>query len=180
MTKSARAVKNFTHLIYFTVKDKQQQQHNNNNNHFTALCSGLLGWASTARSIHPLMYGHLWGDTCHLQHFMVQGEDKRGRHTNNPAGHHPIWTISVLTSIIPTIFTLDALPAATLPIYPGLGQAPSMVGLHTWWLSFTVNSPQSHLGRAALPPFTAENGLTCCVHYYLCDAHCRRVQSLSC
>jgi len=27
----------------------------------------------------------------------------------------------------PAIFTLDALPVATLPIYPGLGQAPSML-----------------------------------------------------
>ena len=29
------------------------------------------------------------------------------------------------------IFTLDALPAATLPIYPGLGQAQEYAGLHT-------------------------------------------------
>jgi len=27
----------------------------------------------------------------------------------------------------PTIFTLDALPGTTLPIYPGLGQAPNML-----------------------------------------------------
>jgi len=27
----------------------------------------------------------------------------------------------------PPIFTLDALPAATLPLYPGLGQAPNML-----------------------------------------------------
>ena len=46
---------------------------------------------------------------------------------NNPAVCQPIQTVSVLTSIIPTIFTLDALPAATLPIYPGLGQAQSML-----------------------------------------------------
>ena len=26
---------------------------NNNNNHFTALCPGLHGWASTRRNIHP-------------------------------------------------------------------------------------------------------------------------------
>jgi len=30
-------------------------------------------------------------------------------------------------------FTPDALPAATLSIYPGLGQAPIYAGLHTWW-----------------------------------------------
>ena len=73
-------------------------------------------------------FTYSYGDTRHLLGFMVQGEDKRGRHTNNPAGHHPMWTTSATTSIIPTIFTLDALPVATLPIYPGLGQAPSMLG----------------------------------------------------
>jgi len=34
------------------------------------------------------------------------------------------------------IFMLNALSAATLPICPGLGQAPSTAGLHTWWLGF--------------------------------------------
>jgi len=32
------------------------------------------------------------------------------------------------TSIIPVIFMLDVLPVATLPIYPGLGQALCMLG----------------------------------------------------
>jgi len=34
------------------------------------------------------------------------------------------------------IFMPDALPAATVPIYPGLGQAQEHAGLHTptaWW-----------------------------------------------
>jgi len=31
-------------------------------------------------------------------------------------------------------FTPDALPAATLPIYHGLGQAPNMLDMHTWRL----------------------------------------------
>jgi len=53
-------------------------------------------------------------------------EDNRGWCTYNPAGCHPIWTIGMLT-IIPTIFTPHALPAATLPIYPGLGQATNML-----------------------------------------------------
>jgi len=35
--------------------------------------------------------------------------------------------IGAYTSIISTIFMLDALPAAAHPIYPGLGQAPSML-----------------------------------------------------
>jgi len=34
------------------------------------------------------------------------------------------------------IFTPDALPAATLPIYPGLGQAQEYAGLHTPWLGY--------------------------------------------
>jgi len=38
---------------------------------------------------------------------------------------------------------------------------------------------QSHLGRTALQPFTPENGLARFVCYYLCNAHCRRFQSLS-
>jgi len=40
---------------------------------------------------------------------------------------HPIQTNGATTSTIPTIFTLDALPDTTLPIYPGLGQAPDML-----------------------------------------------------
>jgi len=43
----------------------------------------------------------------------------------------------------------------------------------------TTSPPQSHLGRAASPPLTAENGLARCVCYYLCSGHRRRVQSLS-
>jgi len=35
--------------------------------------------------------------------------------------------IGAPTSTIPTIFTLDALPGTTLPIYSGLGQAPNML-----------------------------------------------------
>ena len=34
----------------------------------------------------------------------------------------------------PLIFTLNALSATTLPIYPGLGQEPNNAGLHTQWL----------------------------------------------
>jgi len=43
------------------------------------------------------------------------------------------------TSAIPIIFMLDALPGTTLPIYPGLGQAPNMLPSITsgllFWLS---------------------------------------------
>ena len=56
---------------------------------FNGLCPGLPGWASTRRNIHPLMWGRPRGDTRHLG-FMVQGEDNRGRRTNNPAERYPI------------------------------------------------------------------------------------------
>jgi len=32
----------------------------------------------------------------------------------------------------------DAFPATTLPIYPGLGQAPKYAGLHTQWLGYVL------------------------------------------
>jgi len=62
-------------------------------------------------------------------------EDNMGKHTDNLAARHSIRTNQRPTSIIPPIFTPDALPAATLPIYPGLGQAPNMLAchLHTQW-----------------------------------------------
>jgi len=40
---------------------------------------------------------------------------------------HPSRLVGAPTSTIPTIFTPDALPDTTLPIYPGLGQAPNML-----------------------------------------------------
>jgi len=40
---------------------------------------------------------------------------------------HPSRLIGAPTSAIPTIFTQNALPYTTLPIYPGLGQAPNML-----------------------------------------------------
>ena len=40
---------------------------------------------------------------------------------------HPSRLIGTPTSAIPTIFTKDALPYTTLPIYPGLGQAPNIL-----------------------------------------------------
>jgi len=46
---------------------------------------------------------------------------------------HLEWTIGAPT-IIPPFFTPNALSAATLPIYPGSGQAPNNDGLHTQWL----------------------------------------------
>jgi len=54
-------------------------------------------------------------------------EDIRGRHTDNPAGATPSGLISDPPPSSTTIFMPDALPAATLPIYPGLGQVPNML-----------------------------------------------------
>jgi len=39
-----------------------------------------------------------------------------------------MWTIDAPIFIIPTIFMSDALSATTLLVYPGLGQASSMLG----------------------------------------------------
>jgi len=44
---------------------------------------------------------------------------------------HPIQTNWCPISAIPTIFTPDALPGTTLPIYPALGQAPNMLACIT-------------------------------------------------
>jgi len=52
-------------------------------------------------------------------------EDNRGRHTDNLAGATPTGLISDPPS--PPSITPDSLPAATLPIYPVLGQAPNML-----------------------------------------------------
>jgi len=51
---------------------------------------------------------------------MVQGEDNIGIRTDNLAGRHPIRTIGALTSIIPTSFMPDALPAASQFILVGI------------------------------------------------------------
>jgi len=96
------------------------------------------------------MWGHPQGDTQqsyfahHLLGFLVQGEDNKGRCTNNLAGRHPIQTNGAPTSIIPTIFMPDALPTATLPIYPGMGQPPSVLA-YTKCLDF-VHTLEKKLG----------------------------------
>jgi len=54
-------------------------------------------------------------------------EDNRSRHTDHPAGRHSIQTNQHGPPPSPPCFTTDGLPATTLPIYPGLGQAPNML-----------------------------------------------------
>jgi len=55
--------------------------------------------------------------------FYSGGKDNRGGCTNNPSGRHPVQTIGAPLLHPPPIFTQNALSAATLPVYPGLGQA---------------------------------------------------------
>ena len=57
----------------------------------------------------------------------LYGAREDNRYTNHPAGRQSIWTNQWPTSIIPPIFMLNSLPAATLPLYPGLGQASNML-----------------------------------------------------
>ena len=54
---------------------------------------------------------------------MVQGKitEADALATDNPSGHHPMQTIGAPASIIRPIFTPNAVSAATIPIYPGLG-----------------------------------------------------------
>jgi len=63
---------------------------------------------------------------------MQLGSIARGRH-QQPGGRHSIYSrligIQQSTSINPPISMPDALPAATLSIYSGLGQAREYAGL---------------------------------------------------
>jgi len=52
---------------------------------------------------------------------ITQADDKQSGWTATPSR-----LIGALISDIPTMFTPDALPDKTLPIYPGSGQAPNM------------------------------------------------------
>jgi len=77
-------------------------------------------------------------------------EDNRGRHTNHPAEHHSIQTNQRPPPTAP-IFTPDALPATTVPLYPGLGQAPNMLAcipsavIHTQWHGFPATNGEKDL-----------------------------------
>jgi len=73
--------------------------------------------------------------------FLVQNKDYTGRHTNNPDGYHPIQT--VVLHLCHPHFTPDALTGTTLPICPGLRQAPSTLACITSGLE-TANAVQSY------------------------------------
>ena len=66
--------------------------------------------------------------------------DNGSRGTYSPDRCHPTQTIGVPASITSHIFTLIALPAATLPIHPGLKQAPNYAGLHTQRLGYDTHT----------------------------------------
>jgi len=61
-----------------------------------------------------------------LLDFMVQGEMSEADTPTNQLGTTPSGLINNPPPSSPN-FSPDALPAATLPIYPGLGQAPNML-----------------------------------------------------
>jgi len=65
-------------------------------------------------------------------------EDIKGRHADNPTGRHSILLISDPPPSSP-ILTPDALPAATLPVYPGLGQTPNMLACIPSGLVLKIN-----------------------------------------
>jgi len=81
-------------------------------NRFTALFLRLPEWAGARRKL--------------LLNFMVQGEITEADTPTIRLGATPSGLISNPPLSAP-IFTLDALPVATLPVYPGLGQAPNML-----------------------------------------------------
>jgi len=62
----------------------------------------------------------------HLLDFLVQNEDSSG-HQQSGWTATPSRLIGAPISAIPSFFMLDALPGITLPVYPGLGQAPNML-----------------------------------------------------
>jgi len=70
---------------------------------------------------------------------MVRGRITRGRHTDSPGLRHSTRTNQQSISINPLIFTPDALPAATLQIYPGLGQTQECAGLYIPVAWFYIN-----------------------------------------
>ena len=83
------------------------------------------------------------GTFCHLLDFLEQNKDNTGRCTNNLDGlppHPDNWCPHLCHPH--HFFMQDALPYTTLPIYPGLGQAPNMLacipgGLVTYSTNFT-------------------------------------------
>ena len=89
--------------------------HTGTHNHFTALCT--LSWY---QKVHFAIFWIFW---CKMK--ITQAETPTIRMDCHPMS--PSRLIGAPISAISMIFTLDAIPGTTLPIYPGLGQAPKML-----------------------------------------------------
>jgi len=83
--------------LTFNNIDYQTHTHS----HFTALCPGLPGWVGK----HPLTPKTCCGSLVIILDFMRNGEDNRGKCTDNPAGCHIIRVIDAPTSINPQFYT---------------------------------------------------------------------------
>ena len=88
--------------------------HTYTRNRFMALFPGPTRWTGARRNKL-------------LLDVMVQGKITEADILKIRLGATPSRLISDPPSSSPPIFTLDALPATTLPLYPGLWQAPSML-----------------------------------------------------
>jgi len=69
----------------------------------------------------------------HLLDFMVQGKITEADAPKNRLDATPT-RLSVAPPPSSPIFMPNGLSAATLQVYPGLGQAPSNAGFHSQWL----------------------------------------------
>ena len=75
----------------------------------------------------------------HLLDFLEQNEEHRQKHQESGWTATPSRLLSAPTSATATIFTQDALPYTTLPIYPGLEQPPNMLACIPGGLLFILS-----------------------------------------
>jgi len=123
---------------------------------------------------HTNVYGLFSGTTrvsrCQKRNLLLEfygaSEDNRGRHTDHPVGRHSTRTNQPPTSNI-AHFTPDALPAATFPLYPGLGQTPNMLacianGAHGYPVAWVDRrySNRPHVRSTAMWPNNSETPFT--------------------
>ena len=135
-TRVGRYQKGKTNLDFTEARDSEWQWHQLGH---MQVCPLLQ--ADNHASTPPLSFLQAGCPSCHPTNSVKAlkasaWKGNRSKSTDNPSGRHPIWTIGAPPPLSP-IFTPNALSAATLPIYPGLGQAPNNGGLHTWWLGLT-------------------------------------------
>jgi len=93
-------------------------------NHFMALFPGLPGWAGARRKTYSGLYG--------------AREDNIGRHTNNLAGLHSIWTNRRPTFIF-LHFYARCPSCRKPPNLSWLGTGTKYAGLHTQWLGLKTD-----------------------------------------